>query len=74
MATALDSHFELRSHTVCRGDQQRVVIAGGLQVEEGAKAAQRGLGPSAPRGPGQGLDTFDQRLSGINVDARLGVG
>jgi len=67
----VDRHFQLGADAVGGGDQERVLEAGGLRVEEGAETAERGVRPGARRGSGQGRDGFDQGVAGIDVDARI---
>ena len=46
----LDGDLQLGADAVGGGDQQRVVVAGGLQVEQGAEAAQTRIGAGPRRG------------------------
>ena len=41
----LDRQLQLGADAVVRGDQQRIRVAGRLQVEETAEAAELGIGP-----------------------------
>ncbi len=73
MPAGFDRQLELGSDAVIGRDQQRIAIAGRLEVEEAAEAAERGVG-ARPRGrPGQRRDRPDQRIAGGDRDARLGV-
>ncbi|GAB4391917.1 MAG: hypothetical protein Tsb0032_05560 [Kiloniellaceae bacterium] len=66
-----DGDLQLGADTVVGGDQQRVVVAGGLEVEEAAEAAEPGVGAAAGGRAGEGLDGLNQRVAGIDVDARI---
>ena len=70
----LDGDLQLGADAVGRGDQQRIGIARGAQVEERPKAAQRRLRARPAGGPSQRLDPLDQRIARIDVDAGLGIG
>jgi hypothetical protein len=69
----LDRDLELGPDAIRRRDDQRVREAGGLQVEERPEAAELGVGAAPARRAGQGLDRVDQRLAGVDVDARVPV-
>jgi hypothetical protein len=56
----VDGDAQLGADAVGGGDQQRVVVAGRLEVEQGAEAAQAAVRARTPRGLGQGLDRLDQ--------------
>ena len=73
MNAGFDRKLELGPHSVIGGDQHGVAIAAGLEVEECAEAAQLRIAPSARRRPGKRLDCFDERVSGRNINACIGV-
>jgi hypothetical protein len=70
----VDGDLELGADAVGGADQDRVLEAGGLQVEQRAEAAQAGIRAGAAGGLGERLDGLDQRLAGIDVDAGIAVG
>ncbi len=70
----LDGDHQLGADAVRGRDQQRIVVAGGLQVEQRPEAAQRRIGARPARGLRQRLDRFDERIARVDVDAGLGVG
>ena len=70
----VDREPELGADPVGRGDEDRVGVARGLEVEERAEAAEPRHHPG-PRGARRGrLDPLDERVAGVDVDAGLGVG
>jgi hypothetical protein len=69
-----DGDLQLGADAVCGRDDQRVLIARGLEVEEGAETAQRRIRARPPCRFGQRLDRLDEGGAGVDVDARLGVG
>ena len=72
--SSVDGQLELGADAVVGGDQQRVVIARRLQVEEAAEAAELGVG-ARPRGRlGERGDRLHQRIAGGDRDAGVGVG
>ena len=70
----LDGDHELGADPVIGGDQDRIAIAAGLEVEQTAEAAERRIGAGPRRRARQRLDRLDQRVSGRNIDARIGIG
>jgi hypothetical protein len=70
----VDGDAQLGADAVGGGDQQRVVVAGGLQVEQGSETAQSGLRAGAAGGLGQGFDRLDQGVAGVDINTGLGVG
>ena len=73
VAAELDRQLELGADAVIGGDQQRIVIARRLQVEEAAEPAEFGIGAGARGRAGEGGDGFDQRVAGGDRDAGIGV-
>ena len=63
----LDGESQLGSDSIGRGDQQRVLEPGRLQVEYATEAANRGIGAGACGRPGEWLDFLNQALAGIDV-------
>src|SRR5580692_4586328 len=69
MAAGLDGDLDLGADAVVGGDQDRIGIAGGLQVEQSAEAADFSSGPG-PRGPAhQRLDQFHPAVASVDIDA-----
>ena len=63
--------LELGADAVGRGDQHRIAEARGLEVEQAAEAAEP-ADHARPIGRfGRGLDRLDERVAGIDVDARF---
>jgi hypothetical protein len=69
-----DRQLELGADAVRRGDEKGIAIAGGLRIEDGPEAAERGRGAAARGGPRQRLDRLDQGVAGIDVDSGRLVG
>jgi hypothetical protein len=63
-----DGDLQLGADAVGRGDKDRVLEAGGLGVEQGAEATQRGGRSGARRGLGQRTDRLDQRGPCVDID------
>ena len=74
MQPGIDGDLELGADPVIGGDQHRIAIAAGLEIEQAAEAAKRRIGAGPRRRPRQRLDRLDQRVSGRDIDARIGVG
>ncbi|MNC90753.1 hypothetical protein D3C83_68930 [compost metagenome] len=74
MQAGVDGDLQLGADAVGGGDQQRVVIARGLEVEEGPEAAQPAFRARTAGGLGQRLDGFDEGVSGVDIDSGLRVG
>ncbi len=70
----LDGDLELGAHAIVGRDQDRVLEAGPLQVEQRAEAAEIGIRAGPPRCLGERLDGLHQRVAGIDIDAALAVG
>ena len=68
---ALDGDLQLGADAVGGGDDQRIGVAGGLEVEEGAEAAQRRVRAGPAGRLGQRLDRLDQGRARVDVDAGL---
>ena len=74
VAAELDRQLELGPDAVVGGDQQRIVIARRLQIEEAAESAKLGVG-AGPRGrAGERADRLDQRVAGLDRHAGIGIG
>ena len=71
MQAGLDGDLELGADAVGGRDDQGVVVAGGLEVEQGAETAQGRVGAGAAGGLGERLDALDQGGARIDVDAGL---
>src|SRR6185436_8627106 len=70
----IDGDLELGADAVIGGDQDRVLEASGLEVEQGAEAAEVYPCARPPGGYGQRLDSLDQRIARIDVDTGIAVG
>ena len=66
--------LQLGADAIGAGYKDRVVVAGGLQVEQGAEAAQTGIGADPCGGFGQRLDRVDESVAGVDVDAGILIG
>jgi hypothetical protein len=73
MAAGGDREFELGPDPVGGGDQDRVLVARGLEVEQRAEAAEAGIAAGAGGCLGERLDRFDERRPGFDIDAGLAV-
>ena len=74
MLAGLDRQLELGPDAVIGRDQQRVLIARGLQVEEAAESAKLGIG-AGPRGRfGERRNGLHQRIAGGDRHAGIGIG
>ena len=73
VAARLDRKLQLGAHPVIGGHQQRIGIAGALQIEEAAEPAELRVG-ARPRGrAGERADRLHQRVSGLDRDAGVFV-
>jgi len=66
-----DGDLQLGADAVVGGDQQGVAESGRLEVEEAAKTAEPRVGAAAGGRAGQRLDSLDQGIAGIDVDAGI---
>ena len=73
MQAGLDRDLDLGADAIGGGDQNRVLEARGLQVEQAAEAADLGIGARARGGADHRLDEVDQPVAGIDVDAGICV-
>jgi len=69
VAAGGDGDLELGADAIGGGDQDRVLVARGLEVEERAETAKTGSRARARRRPGERLDCLDQGIASIDVDA-----
>ncbi|MDH6639266.1 UNVERIFIED_ORG: hypothetical protein M2438_004441 [Methylobacterium sp. SuP10 SLI 274] len=74
VASGLDGDLHLGADAVIGGDQDRVLEARGLEVEQTAEAADLRIRPRPARGAHQRLDRLDERVARVDVDAGLRVG
>ena len=74
MQAGFDGDLQLGADAVGGRNDQGIDEAGGLEIEKGAEPAEARIRAWPPRGPGQGLDRFDQRRARIDVHAGLGIG
>jgi hypothetical protein len=70
----LDCDLELGPDAVGGRQDQRVAVAGGLEVEKPGEAAEARIRARTARGGGERPDRVDQRLARVYVDARILVG
>ena len=70
----LDGDLQLGADAVGGGDQHRIAVAGRLEVEQAAEAADFGVGAGPPRRPHQRLDRLDKGVAGVDIDAGIGIG
>ena len=73
MQAGLDRDLDLGADAVGGGDQDRVLEARGLEVEQPAKTADFGVGTGPRGGADHRLDEIDQTIAGIDIDARIRV-
>ena len=73
MAPGGDGDFELGADAVVGGDQERVLVTSGLEVEKAAKTAQIGIRARSRRRGGEGLDGLHKPRASVDIDARLAV-
>ena len=74
VAVGVDGDLQLGADAVGGRDQDRIAIAGGLQVEQRAEAAEPAVAAAARGRRRQRLDRLDQRVAGVDVDAGLAIG
>ena len=67
----VDGDLELGANTVVGSDQDRVLEAGRLEVEQTAKTADVGVGAGPPRGGDERLDRPHQCIASVDVDAGI---
>jgi len=67
----LDRDLELGADAVGGGDEDRIAIACGLEIEEGAEAAEPRVAAASRGRARQRLDRFDERIPGVDVDAGI---
>jgi hypothetical protein len=73
VAAEVDGELELGPDAVIGGDQQRVAVAGCLEIEEAAEAAKLGACARAGGGFGKRADRLDQRVAGVDLNACVGI-
>ena len=71
MQTGLDRDLDLGTDAVGGGHQDRILEAGGLEVEQAAKPADLGIRARTGRRAHHRLDQIDQTIAGIDIDARI---
>jgi len=69
----LERQLEFGANAIGTRDQYRLAIAF-RHFEQGAKATDTAEHPLAKRFSGQGLDSFDQFIAGIDVDPGVTIG
>ena len=73
MQAGLDRNLDLGANAIGRGDQNRILEAGRLQVEQSAETADFGLSAGSRRGADHRLDEIDQAIAGVDIDARIRI-
>ena len=73
METGLDGDLDLGADAVGRRHQDRVLEAGGLEVEQPAEAADFRIRAGPSRGAYHRLDEIDQTVARIDIDTRIRV-
>ena len=73
MQAGLDRDLDLGADAIGGRDQNRILEARGLEVEQPAEAADFGVGAGAGGGANHRLDEIDQAIAGIDIDARIRV-
>ena len=73
MQAGLDRDLDLGADAIGGGDQNRVLEARRLQIEQPAKPADFGVGAGAGGGANHRLDQIDQAIARIDIDARIRV-
>lgn len=73
MQARLDGDLQLGADAV-GGRDQRIDVAGGLEVEQGPRSAEPALHAGTGGGFRERLDGLDERGAGVDVDARTGIG
>ena len=63
MLAGVDRQLQFGPDPVIGGDQQRIVIARGLQIEEAAEAADFGIGAGARGRLGEWRNGLHQRIA-----------
>ncbi len=66
--------LQLGADAVGAGDEDRVLVAGGLEVEQGAESAQTGIGADPCGGFRQRLDRIDESSAGVDVNTGILIG
>ena len=74
MNAGLDRDLHLRADAVIRGDENRIDEARGFQVEQAAEAADLRIRAGPARRAHLRLDQLDHAISGIDIDAGIGIG
>jgi hypothetical protein len=69
VSAGLDRDLELGADAIGGDDEDRIAIAGRLQIEERAEPAEPGIAARARRRASERLDRLDQRVAGVDVDS-----
>ena len=69
MQAGLDRDLDLGADAVGRGDQDGILEAGRLEVEQAAEAADLGIGAGARGGAHHRLDQVDEAVARVDIDA-----
>ncbi len=70
----LDCDFQLGADPIGRGDDQRIIITGGAQVEQGAKTTEGGLCARTAGRFSQRLDGIHQSFACVDIDSGRRIG
>ena len=69
----LDGDAQLGADAVIGRDQQRIVVAGRLRIEDAAEATDLGIRARPPRRLDQRLDELDEKIAGVDIDPGIGI-
>ena len=73
MTAGFDGDLDLGDDPVIGGNEHRIAIAAGLEIEEGAEPAECRIRTRPPGRAGERPDRLDQRVAGRNINARIGI-
>ena len=74
MDIGIDRDLNLGADAVIRGDENRIYVTSGLEIEEPAEPANFGVGPRPACRAHQRLDLVDHSIAGIDADAGIRIG
>jgi hypothetical protein len=69
-----DGDLQLGADAIGAGDQDRVLVAGRLEIEQRAETTQSRIRANPGRGLRQRLDRIDESRAGIDVDTGILIG
>ena len=74
MPPCIDGDLELRTDAVVRRDKYRIAVTCPLQIEEATETAEINVGAGPARRFRERLDGSNQRISRVDINARVGIG